>query len=85
MAASGTKPALGLATCTALVIGNMVGSGFFIAPAALAPYGTTALVGWAVMAVGAMCLGMVFARASRLPPAVPTPTHAWASARSPAS
>ena len=49
--------ALGLAACTALVIGNMVGSGFFIAPSALAPYGTTALFGWAVMAVGAMCLG----------------------------
>ena len=39
---------LGLATCTALVIGNMIGSGFFIAPSALAPYGTTAIIGWGV-------------------------------------
>jgi amino acid transporter len=64
---------LGLATCTALVIGNMVGSGFFIAPAALARYGTTALIGWAVMAVGAICLGMVFARLARIAPATGGP------------
>jgi hypothetical protein len=31
-------------------------------PSALAPYGTTALIGWGVMAFGAICLGMVFAR-----------------------
>jgi basic amino acid/polyamine antiporter, APA family len=64
---------LGLATCTALVIGNMVGSGFFIAPAALARFGGTALVGWAVMAVGAVCLGMVFARLARIAPATGGP------------
>ena len=64
---------LGLVTCTALVIGNMVGSGFFIAPSALAPYGTTALIGWAVMAVGAICLGMVFARLARIAPATGGP------------
>src|SRR5215471_11902356 len=66
-------PSLGLATSTALVIGNMVGSGFFVAPAALARYGTTALIGWAVMAVGAVCLGMVFARLARIAPATGGP------------
>src|SRR5262245_64513199 len=64
---------LGLATCTALVIGNMVGSGFFVAPAALARYGTTALIGWGVMACGAICLGMVFARLARIAPATGGP------------
>jgi basic amino acid/polyamine antiporter, APA family len=64
---------LGLVACTALVIGNMIGSGFFIAPAALAPYGTTALIGWVVMAVGAVCLGMVFARLARIAPATGGP------------
>ncbi|HTO69747.1 MAG TPA: amino acid permease [Myxococcota bacterium] len=64
---------LGLATSTALVIGNMVGSGFFVAPAALARYGTTALIGWAVMAVGAVCLGLVFARLARIAPATGGP------------
>ena len=66
----GTSPerSLGLPSCTALVIGNMVGSGFFIAPSALAPYGATAIIGWGVMAVGAVCLGMVFARLARIAP-----------------
>ena len=64
---------LGLATCTALVIGNMVGSGFFIAPAALARFGTTALIGWAVMSVGAISLGVVFARLARIAPATGGP------------
>ncbi|MCI0517801.1 MAG: amino acid permease [Woeseiaceae bacterium] len=62
------KPSLGLLACTALVVGNMVGSGFFIAPAALAPYGTTAIIGWGVMSFGAVCLGMVFARLARIAP-----------------
>ena len=64
---------LGLATCTALVVGNMVGSGFFIAPSALAPYGTTAILGWGVMAFGAVCLGLVFARLARIAPATGGP------------
>jgi len=64
---------LGLAMCTALVVGNMIGSGFFIAPAALAPYGTVAILGWGVMAVGAVCLGLVFARLARIAPATGGP------------
>ena len=63
-----TTRSLGVWTCTALVIGNVIGAGFFLAPAALAPYGAVALIGWLVMAVGAMCLGLVFARLSRLSP-----------------
>ena len=51
----------------------MIGSGFFIAPSALAPYGTTALIGWGVMAFGAVCLGMVFARLARIAPATGGP------------
>jgi amino acid transporter len=46
----------------------MVGSGFFIAPSALARYGATAIIGWGVMSVGAVCLGMVFARLARIAP-----------------
>ncbi len=64
---------LGLTACTALVVGNMVGSGFFIAPSALAPYGTTAIIGWGVMAFGAVCLGLVFARLARIAPATGGP------------
>ncbi len=64
---------LGLATCTALVAGNMIGSGFFIAPSALAPYGATAIVGWGVMAIGAVCLGLMFARLATIAPATGGP------------
>ncbi|MEM7172540.1 MAG: amino acid permease [Pseudomonadota bacterium] len=59
---------LGVWTCVALVVGNVVGSGFFLAPAALAPYGAVAIIGWLVMSIGAMCLGLVFARLGRIAP-----------------
>ncbi len=36
-AAMEAPKALGLAACTALVVGNMVGSGFYLSPAAMAP------------------------------------------------
>jgi len=68
-----TPRTLGVWACTCLVIGNVVGSGFFLAPAALAPYGTVALIGWIVMSVGAMCLGLVFARLGRIAPAAGGP------------
>ena len=48
--ATASKGSPGLWSCNALVIGNMIGSGFFIAPAALAPCGTVAIIGWGVMA-----------------------------------
>ena len=59
---------LGLAACTALVVGNMIGSGFYLSPSALAPYGQLAILAWIVMAGGAICLGLTFARLARLAP-----------------
>ena len=59
---------LGLAAATALVVGNMVGSGFYLSPSAVAPYGLLAIVAWIVMGFGAICLGLTFARLSRLAP-----------------
>jgi len=50
------RPSLGLAACTAIVIGNMVGSGFYLSPSAVAPYGLLGIIFWIVMGVGAMCL-----------------------------
>ena len=61
--------ALGLAACTALVVGNMVGSGLYLSPAAVAPYGMLAAIAWVVMGLGAICLGLSFARLARLVPA----------------
>jgi basic amino acid/polyamine antiporter, APA family len=65
--------ALGLAACTALVVGNMVGSGFYLSPTALAPYGLLAPLAWIVMGAGAICLGLSFARLARLLPATGGP------------
>lgn len=59
---------LGLVTATALVIGNMVGSGIFLLPSSLAPYGVYSLWGWGITSVGAMLLAWSFSRlARRLP------------------
>ncbi len=64
----GSAKSLGLAACTAIVVGNMVGSGFYLSPAAVAPYGNLAIVVWAVMGAGAICLGLTFAKLARLAP-----------------
>ena len=67
------RKSLGLAACTAIVVGNMVGSGFYLSPAALAPYGILAILSWVVMGAGAVCLGLTFARLARLAPATGGP------------
>src|ERR1041384_2344024 len=59
------RASLGLAACTAIVVGNMVGSGFYLSPAAVAPYGLLAIITWIVMGAGAVCLGLTFARLGR--------------------
>ena len=53
----------------ALVMGNMIGSGIFLLPSALASYGGIGLLGWLVSAVGSVLLALVFARMSRFNPA----------------
>jgi arginine:agmatine antiporter len=74
MAAAPTaRPSLGLMACTAIVVGNMVGSGFYLSPSALAPYGALAILAWIVMGIGAGCLGLAFARLARMTPATGGP------------
>ncbi|MEI8295631.1 MAG: amino acid permease [Alphaproteobacteria bacterium] len=51
----------GFWTAVSLVIGNMVGTGIYPLPAALAIYGSLSLIGFALAAVGAMCLAYIFA------------------------
>lgn len=55
------KAKMGLVQATALVFGNMVGSGVFLLPAALAPYGYYGLGGWIATSAGAIVLALVFA------------------------
>ena len=68
-----SRPQLGVIACTAIVVGNMVGSGFYLSPSALAPYGLLAILAWLVMGGGAICLGLTFSRLARLVPATGGP------------
>lgn len=56
---------LGLWTATALVTGNMIGSGVFLLPASLAGYGGISLFGWSLSTAGALTVALVFAGLSR--------------------
>lgn len=59
---------LGFWTCVALVVGNTIGSGVFLLPASLAPYGLNSVVAWILTACGSVLLAIVFARLSRAYP-----------------
>ncbi|RPJ83326.1 MAG: amino acid permease, partial [Acidobacteria bacterium] len=65
---SPARPRLGLWTLTALVVGNMIGSGVFLLPASLAPYGGISIIGWLFTTAGALLLALSFARLSRMVP-----------------
>lgn len=60
---------LGLVTATSLVIGNMIGAGVFMLPAALGQYGGISLFGWLISAAGAYMLSIVFSNLSKIIPA----------------
>src|SRR6184192_4032999 len=59
---------LGLWTSTSLVVGNMIGSGVFLMPAALAAFGGISLLGWLFSAIGSFFLAKVFSNLSKLVP-----------------
>ena len=61
-AASPSSRTLGLAACIALVMGNMIGSGVFLLPASLAPFGWDAVAGWVFTIAGSLVLAFVIAR-----------------------
>ncbi|WEJ70296.1 amino acid permease [Pseudomonas sp. PSE14] len=66
--AGANKGSMGFWSCTALVVGNMVGSGVFLLPSSLAAYGGLSLFGWLVSTTGAVLLAFTFARLARLNP-----------------
>lgn len=59
---------LGFWTLTALVAGNMIGSGVFMLPASLAAFGSIGIFAWMLTATGTMILAIIFARLSRILP-----------------
>jgi APA family basic amino acid/polyamine antiporter len=62
------KRSLGLTMATALVVGNMVGSGVFSLPASLAGTGPISLLSWVITGTGAILLALVFANLGRAYP-----------------
>ena len=63
------KRSLGLWMATALVIGNMIGSGVFLLPAAMAgTAGPVSILAWVFTGIGAMLLALVFALLGRTYP-----------------
>ena len=65
----GLKRSMGLWMATALVIGNMIGSGIFLLPAAMAgTAGPVSVLAWLFTGIGAMLLALVFATLGRAYP-----------------
>lgn len=58
------KQPLGFWTCWSLTVGIMIGSGIFILPSVLAPYGMMSFAGWALTALGSIALALVISRLS---------------------
>src|SRR4051794_41573649 len=59
---------LGFAVALALVVGNMIGSGIFLLPANLAPFGFNAIIGWIFTIGGSICIAAVFSMLARAMP-----------------
>ena len=60
------KKKIGFWMSTSLAAGNMIGSGVFLLPAALAFFGGISIFGWIFTSVGAIFLALVFSRLSKL-------------------
>jgi APA family basic amino acid/polyamine antiporter len=65
VAAEATRVRLGLPATVAIVVGGIVGTGIFTAPAAIASYGWLSVPAFAVVSAGALCLALSFARLVR--------------------
>ncbi len=57
---------IGLIPAILMVAGNMMGSGVFMLPANLAGIGSIAIIGWLITVVGAIALGLVFAKLTEI-------------------
>lgn len=55
------KP-LGFWSCWSLTVGCMIGSGVFLLPSVLAPYGLLSFGGWVIAGAGSIALALVFGR-----------------------
>jgi len=59
---------LGSAMSAAMVVGTMIGSGIYLLPTTLAPFGPNLVIAFVITIAGTMCLAIAFARlAARIP------------------
>lgn len=56
----------------AMVVGTMIGSGIYLLPAVLAPYGPNIVIAWVVSIGGTMCIAFAMARLAAKVPGGPT-------------
>jgi len=56
------KPVLGFWSCWSLTVGVMIGSGIFMLPTVLAPFGMISMGGWVLTAGGSIILALVLGR-----------------------
>ncbi len=58
----GPVAGFGFWKCWSLSVGVMIGSGVFLLPAVLAPYGSISFLGWIVTSIGAILIALVLGR-----------------------
>jgi len=63
-----TQRKLGWGLAALLVAGNMIGSGIYLLPVSLASFGSSSLIGWLLVSLGALALAAVFGGLGRLVP-----------------
>ena len=56
------NPTMGFWKCWSMSVGVMIGSGIFLLPAVLAPYGSISFLGWLFTSLGAILIALVLAR-----------------------
>tara|TARA_R110002051_G_scaffold140230_2_gene213023 strand:+ start:124 stop:510 length:387 start_codon:yes stop_codon:yes gene_type:complete len=59
---------LGWGLAALLVAGNVIGSGVYLLPVALAPFGSSSLIGWLLVGLGSLALATVFSGLGRFHP-----------------
>lgn len=57
-------PTMGFWKCWAMSVGVMIGSGVFLLPAVLAPYGSASFLGWIFTSCGAILVALILGRLS---------------------
>lgn len=64
---------MGFWRCWAMTVGIMVGSGIFLMPAVLAPYGTLSILGWSLTGGGTILLALIMGHLARRTPRIGGP------------